>query len=70
MDHDSVINRNSDITFSDKTEREQEALLLMSDYIDMAREIIKIAKDHGVKDDVINNLLSRKTINHGLAYRT
>ena len=69
MDHDSVINRNSDITFSDKTEREQEALLLMSDYIDMAREIIKIAKDHGVKDDVINNLLSRKTINHGLAYR-
>jgi len=69
MDHDSVINRNNDITFSDKTEREQEALLLASDYIDMAREIIKIAKDHGVKDDVINSLLSRKTINHGLAIR-
>jgi NTE family protein len=69
MDRDSVINRNNDITFSDKTAKEQEALLLMSDYIDMARELIKIAKDHGVKDDVINNLLSRKTFNHGLTTR-
>ena len=69
MDRDSVLNRNNDITFSDKTSKEQEALLTMSDYIDMARELIKIAKDHGVKDDVINNLLSRKTINHGLTTR-
>jgi NTE family protein len=69
MDHDSVINRNNDISFSDKTEREQEALLVMSDYVDMARELIRIAKDHGAKDDVINNLLNRKTINHGLTIK-
>jgi hypothetical protein len=69
MDHDSVINRNNDISFSDKTEREQEALLVMSDYVDMARELIRIAKDHGAKDDAINNLLNRKTINHGLAIK-
>ena len=42
---------------------------LVSDYVDLARELIKIAKDHGVKDDVINNLLDRKTMNHGLAIR-
>jgi predicted acylesterase/phospholipase RssA len=68
-DHDGVINRNSDITFSDKTEREQQALLLVSDYVDLARELIKIAKDHGAKDDVINNLLNKKTMNHGMAIR-
>ena len=28
-DHDGVINRNSDITYSDRTQREQEALLLV-----------------------------------------
>ena len=37
-DHDGVKNRNSDITFSDRTEREQQALLLVSDYVDLARE--------------------------------
>jgi NTE family protein len=68
-DHDGVINRNNDITFSDRTEREQQALLLVSDYVDLARELIKIAKDHGAKDDVINNLLNRKTMNHGMAIR-
>ena len=68
-DHDGVINRNNDITFSDRTEREQQALLLVSDYVDLARELIKIAKDHGAKDDVINNLLNKKTMNRGMAIR-
>ena len=68
-DRDGVINRNNDITFSDRTSTDQEALLLVSDYVDLARELIKAAKDHGVKDDVINNLLDRKTMNHGLAIR-
>ncbi len=66
-DHDGVINRNSDITYSDRTQREQEALLLVSDYVDLARELIRIAKAHGAKDDVINNLLNSNTMNHGLA---
>jgi NTE family protein len=68
-DHDGVINRNNDITFSDRTEREQQALLLVSDYVHLARELIKIAKDHGAKEDVINNLLNRKTMNHGMAIK-
>ena len=68
-DRDGVVNRNNDITFSDRTEREEQVLLLVSDYVDLARELIKIAKDHGAKDDVINALLDRKTMNHGLAFR-
>jgi NTE family protein len=60
-DHDGVINRNADITFSDRTQREQEALLFVSDYV-VARELIKIAQDHGAKDDVINNLLNSNSL--------
>jgi NTE family protein len=66
-DHDGVINRSNDITYSDRTGREQQALLLVSDYVDLARELIKIAKDAGAKDDVINSLLNRNTMNHGAA---
>jgi len=68
-DHDGVINRKEDITYSDRTEREQQALLLVSDFVDLARELIKIAKENGVKDDVINRLLEKKTMNHGQAIR-
>ena len=69
-DRDGIVNRNGDITFSDRTGRDEQVLLLVSDYVDLARELIKIAKDNGVKDDVINALLDRKTMNHGLAFRS
>jgi NTE family protein len=45
-DRDGIINRNNDITFSDRTFSDQQALLLISDYVDLVRELIKIAKDH------------------------
>ena len=69
LDHDGVINRNNDITFSDRTQREQEALLLVSDYVDLARGLINIAKNHGAKEKIINDLLNSKTMNHGLAMK-
>ena len=63
------MNRNNDITFSDRSSSEQNVLLLISDYVHLARELIKIAKDNGVKDDVINDLLDKNTMNHGLQFR-
>jgi len=69
LDRDGVINRREDITYSDRTYSDQQALLLVSDYVDLARELIKVAKDNGVKDDIINRILDRKTMNHGLAIR-
>jgi hypothetical protein len=39
----------------------------VSDYVDLARELIKIAKDCGAKDDLINKLLNSNTMNHGQA---
>jgi predicted acylesterase/phospholipase RssA len=65
-DHDGVISRTIDITLSDRTQRDQEAFLLISDYVDLTKNLIKIAKDHGAKDDIINSLLNSDTKNHGL----
>ena len=44
-------------------------MLLVSDYVDLARGLINIAKDHGVKANIINDLLNSKTMNHGLAMK-
>jgi NTE family protein len=65
MDRDSVINRNNDITFSDRIQHEEAILLLVSDYIDLVRALIKVAEEHGVKEDIINYLLNQKTRYHG-----
>jgi hypothetical protein len=64
-DRDGVINRNTDITFSDRISHEEAMLLLASDYIEMVRALIKVAGEHGVKDDIIRNLLNQKTRYHG-----
>ena len=64
-DHDGVVNRNNDITFSDRSHTEEEVLLLISDYVDLVRDLIKTAKENGVKDDTINELLNRRTNYHG-----
>jgi hypothetical protein len=64
-DHDGVVNRNNDITFSDRSRKEEEVLLLISDYIDLVRDLIKTAKDNGVKDNVVNGLLNQQTKYHG-----
>jgi len=64
-DRDGVVNRNTDITFSDRSDREEYVLSLISDYVDLVRALIKMAEEHGVKDDRINNLLNQKTKFHG-----
>lgn len=64
-DRDGVLNRNSDISFSDRTYQEEAMLLLISDYIDLVRELIMVAKEHGVDDNFITNRLNQKTNFHG-----
>ncbi|MGB8777507.1 MAG: hypothetical protein WCC82_04675, partial [Nitrososphaeraceae archaeon] len=64
-DRDGVINRNNDITFSDRADPEEALLLLASDYIDLVRALIKVAEEHGVKEDIIKILLNQKTRYHG-----
>jgi NTE family protein len=65
IDHDGVVNRNNDITFSDRSHRDEEILLLISDYIDLVRDMIKIGKQNGIKDEVFNELMNRQTLYHG-----
>ena len=65
IDRDGVINRNNDIIYSDRTHQEENMLLVVSDYIDLVKALLKVSKDHGVKDVIINNLLNQKTRYHG-----
>jgi NTE family protein len=67
-DHDGVVNRKNDISFSDRSRRDEEVLLLVSDYIDLVRDLIRIAKEAGAKDKVITDLLNQRTKYHGISW--
>ena len=67
-DHDGVVNRNSDIAFSDRSHRDEEVLLLVSDYVDLVRDLIRIAKEAGVKDKFISDLLNKRTKYHSISW--
>ncbi|HEU4823675.1 MAG TPA: patatin-like phospholipase family protein, partial [Nitrososphaeraceae archaeon] len=68
-DHDGAVDRKNDISFSDRSHKDEEVLLLISDYVDLVKELIKVAKEAGAKDDVITNLMNQRTRYHGLTMR-
>ena len=64
-DFDGVVNRNIDITFADKSQRDETVVLLFSDFIDLSKKLIDIAKSHGVKQAIIDDLLDTLPASHG-----
>ena len=69
LDQDGVVNRISDITFSDRSRKDEEVLLLVSDYVNLVRDLIRTAKENGVKEDILNEVLNRQTDYHGQLLR-
>ena len=63
MDRDGAINRNNDITFSDRSSIEESMLLIVSDYVNLVRKLIKVSTENGVKKETIDQLLDEKTAN-------
>ena len=60
LDRDGVVSRNQDITFNDRTAHDVKVSRIMADYINMVRELVKIAGDNGVKKDIIDKFLDKK----------
>ena len=63
VDRDGAINRNNDITFSDRSSIEESMLLIVSDYVNLVRKLIKVSTENGVKKEIIDQLLDEKTAN-------
>lgn len=68
-DHDGAIDRKNDISFSDRSHKDEEVLLLISDYVDLVKELTRIAKEAGAKDEAITNLMNQRTRYHGISLR-
>jgi predicted acylesterase/phospholipase RssA len=64
-DFDGVVNRNIDIMFADKSKSDENIVLLLSDFVDLSKKLMDIAKSHGVKQSIIDDLLDGRPASHG-----
>jgi predicted acylesterase/phospholipase RssA len=58
-DHDGAVNRNSDISFGDRSKSDETILLAFQMYSQLVKELIQLAKDHGATQKMIDDLLDR-----------
>jgi hypothetical protein len=58
-DRDGVLNRESDIHYGDRTKQDETIALAISEYAELAKRIIKAARDHGVSSKVIDEILDQ-----------
>lgn len=61
-DHDGQIDRHNDITFHDKTEYDEKVSVFVTDYIDLTKRLIQLAKASGASETEFEKLLSNFTL--------
>src|SRR4249920_3110539 len=50
-DYDGVVDRKNDIIYHDRTEFDENIAVLMSDLVTLAKSLIKVAEENGVKKE-------------------
>ena len=60
-DYDSVVDRKNDIIYHDRTEFDEFVAVLISDYMLLAKSLIKLAEENGASKEAIQKILKEKT---------
>ena len=61
FDNDFVNSRNFDITFGDRTDYDEKVANMVSDYVDVAKQLRGLARRKGASKDEIDEILDRRT---------
>jgi predicted acylesterase/phospholipase RssA len=59
FDHDGAVNRNSDISFGDRSKSDETVLLILQMYSQLVKDLMKMSKEHGTTQKMIDDLLDR-----------
>jgi hypothetical protein len=60
-DYDGVVDRKNDIIFHDRTRYDENVAVLLSDFIRLAKTLIKLAEENGVSKEVLQKTLKEET---------
>ena len=59
-DHDALVDRKNDLTYHDRTLFDERMALMMTDYVNIANSLIKLAEDNKVERSLIDDILKRQ----------
>jgi predicted acylesterase/phospholipase RssA len=65
--YDGVLDRKNDLFYHDKTLFDEWVAVTMSDYINLAKSLIKLAEDNGVRKDLLDNILQQQGLSKRLS---
>ena len=60
-DYDGVVDRKNDIIFHDRTQFDENVAVLLSDFIKLAKSLIKLAEENGANKEAIRKILKEET---------
>ncbi|HXX05682.1 MAG TPA: hypothetical protein VEJ68_02560, partial [Candidatus Bathyarchaeia archaeon] len=61
-DHDGAVNRNFDISLGDRSKNDETIILIFQMYTDLIKDLIRMAKDNGATQKMIDDLLDRSVL--------
>lgn len=59
QDHDLAVDRKNDLLYHDKTKYDEKVAEFITDYIDLTKRLIKLAKQKGAREDEIRGILEQ-----------
>jgi NTE family protein len=59
-DHDALVDRKNDLTYHDRTLFDERMALMMTDYVNISNNLIKLAEDNNVKRSLIDDILEKQ----------
>ena len=61
FDYDGVVDRKNDIIYHDRTEFDENVAVVISDYVTLAKALLKLAEESGAKKEALQRILNEKT---------
>lgn len=59
-DYDALVDRKNDLTYHDRTLFDERMAIMMTDYVNIANDLIKLAEENNVKRSLIDNVLEKQ----------
>jgi NTE family protein len=59
-DYDALVDRRNDLTYHDRTMFDERMAIMLSDSVNLAKNLIKLAEDNGISRTLIDRVLDQQ----------
>lgn len=60
--YDGVVDRKNDLTYHDRTLFDEKMVVMITDYVDIIKSLIKLAKDNKIRKNLVDNILQQQAL--------